>query len=415
VTDPDIVTFPLTTIGCGSQPATVAVRRIGDQPISWTQLDLQDCAGSVQVVTPVLPVALFEGQDAAVPFQVQLVPAQTGFVDCTMLLEPDHPDAGAATVGVQGVGTTELQRTDFFQQAPQFEADILFVVDNSGSMQDEQDSLIAGFEGFIAKAAAWEVDYHIGVITTDVYGGGGNLVENPLKWVDSDSWPFFAEMASVGIQGSGDEQGLRTAWMALQAPKLIPGGTNHGFLRNDALLAIVWISDEDDHSTAPVGGYVDFFKGLRPEGKVRGYAVVGDPLWDSPEEDGGCGGGAGNAGVFGPNQGALAGDRYVKAAESLGGQWFSICAFGSETSGAPILDQIGADAFEPVHRFALSEPPDSTTIEVLVNDVICASGWAWDAATNEVVFALEGGACFPGPGAGITVNYEPVCFDPIGG
>src|SRR6185503_15155126 len=49
-------------------------------------------------------------------------------------------------------------------------ADILFVVDNSGSMADEQENLAANFEAFITQIAG-AGDYQIMVATTDVDSG----------------------------------------------------------------------------------------------------------------------------------------------------------------------------------------------------------------------------------------------------
>ena len=50
--------------------------------------------------------------------------------------------------------------------------DLLFVVDDSGSMKEEQASLIASFPGFVAEIEATlaHIDgLHIGVVTTDAY------------------------------------------------------------------------------------------------------------------------------------------------------------------------------------------------------------------------------------------------------
>jgi hypothetical protein len=50
--------------------------------------------------------------------------------------------------------------------------DFLFIIDNSGSMGDEQQNLIASFPGFIQTIQAeleLASDYHIMVIDTDAY------------------------------------------------------------------------------------------------------------------------------------------------------------------------------------------------------------------------------------------------------
>ncbi len=46
--------------------------------------------------------------------------------------------------------------------------DMLFVVDNSGSMSDEQAMLADSFQTFIDQFMLRNVDFHIGIITTDV-------------------------------------------------------------------------------------------------------------------------------------------------------------------------------------------------------------------------------------------------------
>src|SRR5688572_15430483 len=46
-------------------------------------------------------------------------------------------------------------------------ADILFVVDNSGSMADEQERLASNFDAFIREIAG-AGDYQIGVVSTDL-------------------------------------------------------------------------------------------------------------------------------------------------------------------------------------------------------------------------------------------------------
>lgn len=435
VVKPPDVTFGLTTVGCGSLPSSVDVLRVGALPIQLVDIDASECGGAFQIEALALPVPLYESPEHAVPLGVQFAPLQEGFVECTVLLSPDNLEAGVGALTVRGVGTSSVTRTDYFQQAAKFQVDILFVVDNSGSMGDEQESLVAGFEGFVEQAGAWDVQYQIGVVTTDVDNGKGNLV-GFFPYLDNNTTAAFPVNALVGTDGSGDEQGLRTAWLALQPNKLIDyeypctmntgpchpnapestcvfngcGGPNRGFVREGALLAIIWISDEEEHSDVPVEDYVAYFQGLKPPGHVRAYAIVGDPVALDPEGVGGCGGGGGTSGSFGgPSQGAEPGDRYVQAAEALDGAWFSICDFGEElVDQPPLLEQIGKDAFKPTHEFALAELPAPDTIEVQVQNEVCTEGWVWDEAANSIVFD-PASPCFPGPSETVKVIYEPVC------
>ena len=153
--------------------------------------------------------------------------------------------------------------------------DLLFVIDNSGSMQDEQDNLIASFPGFVAgiQSTLESADsYHIGVVTTDTYDynaagctGLGALVTKTGGDASSnmDCLPFssgkryldntepdlaakFECIGQVGISGSGDEIQAKAGYQAISPALNAPGACNDGFIRDDALLVVVIITDEDD-------------------------------------------------------------------------------------------------------------------------------------------------------------------------
>lgn len=173
--------------------------------------------------------------------------------------------------------------------------DILFVVDDSGSMAGAQANLQANFQAFVDRLAASPVknDFQIGVTTTSVdtqvgtsypdtfvngansapctnppypssavYPKGdlvsvtadtsGNRIQSttePPRILSASSPTLVADFTAnvnVGVCGSGKEQGLEAARLALQAAQ--PGGANEGFLRPGARLAVVIVSDDDDCS-----------------------------------------------------------------------------------------------------------------------------------------------------------------------
>jgi len=152
--------------------------------------------------------------------------------------------------------------------------DFLFVVDNSGSMEDDQANLIANFPNFIdgIQATLDNVDeYHVGVITTDVYddniaacrvlGGlvvetGGSASSNAAcgpyatgahyMTQEDDLASSFACAAQVGAGGDGIERPMNAMEAAVRGDHAGPGQCNEGFLRDDALLVVVIITDEWD-------------------------------------------------------------------------------------------------------------------------------------------------------------------------
>lgn len=153
--------------------------------------------------------------------------------------------------------------------------DVLFVIDDSGSMGDKQDALIKAFPGFVStmkEKLAKAVSYHVGVVTSDYYEVNppgceeiGSLVTktrnglapptdcNPLpgnkRYLDGgdpDLSKHFQCIAKVGPFGDDNER-LMKGLLNATDPKLTGAGTcNEGFLRADSLLIIVMIADEDD-------------------------------------------------------------------------------------------------------------------------------------------------------------------------
>jgi hypothetical protein len=178
-------------------------------------------------------------------------------------------------------------QVDAFDQVVRKKVDVLLIVDNSCSMIDEQNKLAANFENFIEQFLTASVDYQIGVVTTDMEDEtqSGRLVGDTkiiTSAMDLDTArDTFVDNVKVCATGSGFERGLAAAEAALSEPIL--SAENAGFLRDDAALSIVFVSDEEDGSARPVGEFLTFFKGLKGDAGYRDdtlvnlSAVVGEP------------------------------------------------------------------------------------------------------------------------------------------
>jgi hypothetical protein len=152
--------------------------------------------------------------------------------------------------------------------------DLVFVIDNSGSMSDEQINLVNSFPDFVSAMQTQLVDtdsYHVGVVTSDaslfnvpgcnqhgslvVRTGGANSSnqtcgpyatgKNFMDETDNLAQKF-ACAGQVGTEGDGNEQPMYALQQALGAQLGAPGACNDGFLRPDALLVVVVITDEED-------------------------------------------------------------------------------------------------------------------------------------------------------------------------
>ncbi len=155
--------------------------------------------------------------------------------------------------------------------------DFLFVIDDSASMLMYQRQLADNFgvfiEGVQETQAALE-SIHLGVVTTDAYAGNaevadpschaiGGLITTTAGYNSSEAecGPYaeghaymterddlhatFPCAAQVGTAGSTEERPLQALTAAVDVLDQ-PGLCNDGFIRDDALLVVVIVTDEDD-------------------------------------------------------------------------------------------------------------------------------------------------------------------------
>ncbi len=280
-------------------------------------------------------------------------------------------------------------QVDTFSQKTSAKIDILWIIDNSGTMIQEQANLANNFDAFIEVVENSSVDYQIGVISTDMenIAFAGKLQGNPrIIQAGPDARTQFAANVQVGIDGAGKEKGLEAAYMALSEPLL--SGYNAGFLRHDAALAVIFVSDEDDKSFNVVNFFHRTFetlKGAGNENRVVGGAIVGD-------RTDGCSGAGGTA---------APGERYHDLVQAMGGSVGSIC----EGDFSNTLNQLGLTVAGLDRRFSLSdESPEVASIVVKVDGVEVAenrdTGWTFE--NGSIFFS---GSYVPPPKAVIEVSY----------
>lgn len=163
--------------------------------------------------------------------------------------------------------------------------DILFVVDNSGSMNEHQKNLaknIALFTDEFSKSSI--LNFNIGVVTTDMSkcwyppcdDSAGYLIGKTYKVV-SNSTPsleaVLAENIMVGISGSVTEMSFAPVVAALSPALAVD---NAGFYRPKATLVVIFITDAEDQSSISAKDFYEHLLSLkqRDTNKVLGYGVI---------------------------------------------------------------------------------------------------------------------------------------------
>ena len=278
------------------------------------------------------------------------------------------------------------QAGDSFVQAGNYTSDILFVVDNSCSMYEEQANLGVYFQNMYDVLDAEGIDFRIAVATTDTGdfqdNGGGVYVIDPST---PDPVLAFQTICDVGTTGSGVEQGLR---YGLEAMQLAEAGTspNTGFWREDAGLRVIFVSDEQDQSPAGWAALTQDYQALKtnPDHVILN-AITGTDGVSAVA----CTGAGGSAG---------AGYGYVDAVQDTGGILSSICDF----DWTVMMEDLGYVSEHLADTFELSQTPDPAYIQVFVNGVEVFTGWTYDSNINSVVFDP---ADVPADGDTVDIDY----------
>jgi len=315
------------------------------------------------------------------------------------------------------LGETYLE--DEFIQRTAEASDILFVVDNSCSMYEEQAALQANFWNFIQFFVNSGMDYHIGITVLDDYAGQPPIGQlyGSTRYIDNttpDPVGAFTGNMTMGDDGMGQcEVGLDASMKALTEPLL--SGYNTGFYREEAFLLLVIVSDEPDTGVVdpmncpgfiPLEEYIPWLttlKGAQGLDRIH-FAVIGGDLPD------GC------TGSWGDADPALGYADVVEALAPDHSTFFSIC----EQDWSPVMTDLGLEAVGLLTTFHLTQVPVPGTLEVTLDpdgagpideslldedpSYQTPGAYVYDAVGNAIVFSPE---TAPPEGAVLRANFEP--------
>lgn len=281
--------------------------------------------------------------------------------------------------------------------------DILWVIDNSGSMAPKQTTLANGFSDFIQVFDTKGFDYRMAVVTTDLVADDGTFrgATKVLTPSTAALAATFQNNVQVGALGAANAQAIDVTMRALNSTKLATDNT--GFLRSDAHLAVIYLSDADDNdSTNTTTQLTTFLTSLKPQIYdviARTYknnytisAVVAPAFPD-----------AGCTALYGAGT-YEKGTKFINLASATNGSTASIC----NASFAAGLNTLSQRIAEAITEIPLSRAPDTSTITVHFNGVLqtqdATNGWTYDSTNQKIVFH---GTAIPNDNTSISINYIP--------
>lgn len=400
---PKLQDFGTQQIRCGgtlSREVEVVHKDLPSCPVAirvnTVRLTSEASNGFQIVERPALPHTIAPGQSMTVRLSFQAKALQS--LQDKLRITTTAPGQEELKIDLIGKGILDLPRKDTYKQVMQ-PSDILFIVDNSRSMRQEQAFLAKNFASFIQWAQRVHSNYHLGVIAIRTGDETLGCLAGSPKFLTPKTPNLagaFERVATTLRRSSGKEMGLEAAMLALSEPKRSDPNCNKGFLRKNAVLSLIFISDEPDQSPEEYDFYLKFFKNIKnADGEershmVRASAVVGA----SPR---GCSSSFGRA---------YPGPKYIQLSKDLQGVAASIC---DEDWSKP-LEKIGLWSILSRINFPLKHKPIRNSIRVRVDGKTIPQreqdGWQYDATKNQVLF--RGGAV-PTPGMVIEIRYLEDC------
>jgi hypothetical protein len=382
---PTSIDFGALRPGCSSGARSIRIFNAGtmDGAVDGVTLTSTDAEFLLSAVPPI-PLTVPAGGSSG--FNVAYQPNRIGAADSAIEIDVrDHPYP--IIVPMQGAGTNTPQVTDQFQQMANDQVDVLFIMGNTDAMADLQPGLVANLHTFIEQTSLRQIDFHIGVTSTNILPVAGLLVGPVITRSTSNVIMQFETEADIQAVGDDDEESLEAMAGAF---RLAQNGVqpNASLFRSTARLVVVIITDDDDTSPLTPVSYFSELRSHAPRGFL--VAVISGEAAGCGDQDMGT--------IAGGAEAAPKLEAFVQLTKGISA---SECADWSTT-----LSMIGAASFGLDSRFFLSKSADTTMpIVVKIDGVVQpATNWSYDPSTSSITFTSP-----PQEGSTITVDYVPTC------
>lgn len=250
----------------------------------------------------------------------------------------------------------------FYQRQTTHGVDIIWLIDQSGSMSNDFEKIIAGIEEMLN--ALPETGWRLNILSTDpdsamqhsffpVIPGDG--IENLEK--------LFGDVQNLGGEG---EEGFSSVYNYINFNE-----HSDWWMRPESALLVVFVSDEEEQSRShfpDVSDFTDWYSNLKPPGSVFISSII-----NVDEKTSLC---------TSLNTNDI-GHRYMESAQTYAGSIIDIC---SDDWSQGVKDAVYG--MEPYDTIELSHKPVVASIRVFLDGIDTTSGWYYDEFTNSVIFTV---------------------------
>lgn len=389
--DPMSGDFGYLPVDCPSGPLVFTVSNVGDAVLELDDILIDGSGysafglgmGPHDTIAPgeSLDVSVTFTADAWTPYEVDLV------------VESNDPDEAVVAVPLTAVGSEDSMFEERFRQAVPTSVDVLWVIDNSGSMSGTVDDLAAHMPTFFNNFTSLGLDWQMGVTTTDMDDPTDQGRLQGVGVINSstpDPQGAFTTASYVGSGGSATERGTDAAYASLESPGHAVGD---GLVRSSGTLAIILISDESDSSDGiSESSFISWLDAYKGDPDLTSFSAMAGP----------------ESGMMPCNDmasgiSAEPAPRYARITHATDGFYTELC----DMDFNEVLTYLSYTAAGMLTRYQLTQTPSNIAqITVTVNGYTVpyhgVHGFTYDPSTNEIVFH---GDWLPEPDAEIVVSY----------
>ena len=252
------------------------------------------------------------------------------------------------TIASSGIDNLDAKTDVFKSYKYHLKTDVLFVMDDSGSMSDEQSAAAKAIvDTFGPEMKSKGVDWKATVIGTE---NGRDYTDKYISDPCENNITKLASQLKLGTNG-GDEVGLKIAYNYLSNGDIT--------VRPNSRLSIIYISDEPAHSKLNELGGTDFRDSYFVENNIKLNVIIQEQY---------------------SNNNNLA----YAMANATGGEIANI--YNYENGYDTMMQKVANNAAGASSQIILTETPIVPSIQLAINGVMKNTGWEYDIKNKTIIF-----------------------------